>query len=574
MAISLRNLFLGARKIPSRLDYKFAMLRAEFSVLMVAVSTFYIFLDYINGTLHHFLSWYIAMMVIALITLLLNRRGNYSSANLLLMGTVNLMIFLFADVDHPEAGVFFYFATASVAGLILFSKSRNPVLPWIFGLLPIALGITARLVDLSVIDPPSANQSTMQVNFLSNFTVALLTLYFIVKFLLNRNRESEQSLMSSEQAIGQASEALKTSEERYAMALQGTRAGIYQWNVLENRVEVSDTWKSLLGYSPSEMLSVTLESFLKMVHPEDAERTSASIMNHVKNQLPYQNEVRLMTRDGEYRWFQDSGIGKSNGSGALEVVIGSIIDIHERKAAEEKVRQQNELLEKTNQELDYFVYSVSHDLRAPLSSILGLTTIYPMSKNQQEKDEIVKMISNRANVLDEFIREVLDYSRNARLEIKFRPMLLWEVVEEVLGGLSHMDGLDTIDVKVNVPSDLTVVTDRERLKVVLSNLLTNAVKYRDHGKSSFIYIRAIQSEGFWTIEVEDNGIGIKAEHLPRVFDMFYKAHDTSRGTGLGLYIANEAIQRLKGSLDVSSVYAEGSTFRIRIPVPKSAMAMA
>jgi len=513
-------------------------------------------------------------MVIALITMLLNRRGNYASANLLLMGTVNVMIFLFADVDHPESGVFFYFATASVAGLILFSKTSNPVLPSIFGLLPIALGVTARLADINIIDPPSANQTTMQVNFLANFTVALLTLYFIVKFLLNRNRESEQSLMSSEQAIGQASDALKTSEERYAMALQGTRAGIYQWNVQENHVEVSDTWKSLLGYSPSEMLHVTLESFLKMVHPEDAERTSASIMNHVKNQLPYQNEVRLMTKDGEYRWFQDSGIGKSDGSGALGVVIGSIIDIHERKAAEEKVRQQNELLEKTNQELDYFVYSVSHDLRAPLSSILGLTTIYPMSKNQQEKDEIVKMISNRANVLDEFIREVLDYSRNARLEIKFRPMLLWEVIEEVLGGLSHMDGLDTIDVKVNVPSDLTVVSDRERLKVVLSNLLTNAVKYRDHGKSSFIYVRGIQSDGYWTIEVEDNGIGIKAEHLPRVFDMFYKAHDTSRGTGLGLYIANEAIQRLKGSLDVNSVYAEGSTFRIRIPVPKSAMAMA
>lgn len=574
MSPSFRNLFLGPGKIPSRLDYKFAMLRAEFSVLMAFVSVFYIVLDYINGTLHHFLIWYLTMTAIAVITMLLNRRGNYGGANLVLMGTVNLMIFLFADVDHPQAGVYFYFSTASVAGLILFSKARNPALPWIFGLMPIALGVTARLIDTNIIDPPSANQATMQVNFLTNFTVALLTLYFIVSFLLNRNRESEQSLIASERAMATASEALKRSEERYAMALQGTRAGIYQWNVKENHVEVSDTWKSLLGYSPSEMLKVTMESFLTMVHPEDAERTSASIMNHVRNQLPYQNEVRLLTRSGEYRWFQDSGIGKSDESGALLVVIGSIIDIHERKAAEEKVRQQNELLGKTNQELDYFVYSVSHDLRAPLSSILGLTTIYPMSKNQQEKDEIVKMISNRAHVLDEFIREVLDYSRNARLEIKFRPMLLWEVVDEVLGGLSHMDGLSTMEVKVNIPSDLTVVSDRERLKVVLSNLLTNAVKYRDRSKASFIVVRAKQADGFWTIEVEDNGIGIREEHLSRVFEMFYKAHDTSLGTGLGLYIANEAIQRLKGSLEVSSTYGEGSIFRIRIPVPKSAMAMA
>ncbi len=248
-------------------------------------------------------------------------------------------------------------------------------------------------------------------------------------------------------------------------------------------------------------------------------------------------------------------------------MAGSIIDIHERKMTEEQVRLQNELLEKANQELDYFVYSVSHDLRAPLSSIQGLTSIFAMAKDSREKDEIVKMISDRANVLDEFIREVLDYSRNSRLDLKLHPFLLWEVVDEVLAGLSHMEGFKVIEIRVEVPSDLTIVTDRERLKVVLSNLLTNAIKYRDWGKKSYVTIRASTQEGMWVIEVEDNGIGIRPEHLPRVFEMFYKAHDRSTGTGLGLYIANESVRRLKGTITVQSVYAEGSVFSVRIPMP-------
>lgn len=547
------------------------MLRVEFCFLMIGISLFYIVLDIINQ-MFVFLPWYAGMMLTALIVMGLNRKRYFNAATVTLLVVLNALVFIFADVDHPIGGVFFYFMTVSVVSLILLSQKGNEVMQWLFGLLPIVLGIMARAWDFQIVDFPSRDGTVMQITFYANFIVSLITQFAVVKFLINRNRESEQSLMEGERTITKASEALKRSEARYSMALQGTRAGIYEWNVKENRVEVSDHWKSLLGYSPSEMMKVTLETFMSMVHPEDAARTSASVMNHVKNQLPYQNEVRLKTKDGEYRWFQDSGIGQSDEAGELSIVTGSIIDIHERKETEEKVRMQNELLEKANQELDNFVYSVSHDLRAPLSSILGLTTIYPMSKNQQEKDEIVKMIGDRANVLDEFIREVLDYSRNARLEIKFRPILLWEVVDEVLSGLSHMDGFGEIHIKAAVPSDLTIVTDRERLKVVLSNLLTNAIKYRDPGKESFIQIRAAQADGYWTIDVEDNGIGIKEEHVPKVFDMFYKAHDTSRGTGLGLYIANEAVRRLKGRLEVTSRFGEGSTLRMRIPIPESQLA--
>jgi PAS domain S-box-containing protein len=557
---ALRNLVLGSKRIPSRQEYKFAMLRAEFAALIGLVAVFYAVLDWING-MSAFYVWYGIMLGIALVSVLLNRKGHYDAASFFILITINLIIFLFADADRPQGGTFFYFMCASVAGLILFSNSARAIRLF-FGLMPIGLGLIARLYDSNIIPPPSSDVTLSHINFLANLTIGMLTTVLMVLFLINRHRESEVSLLTSQQAISRASEALKQSEERYAMALQGTRAGIYEWHVLENHVDVSYHWRSLLGFSPSELTHMTLEAFLEMVHPEDSARTSAEVQYMVKNQLPYQNEVRLRTKDGSYRWFQDSGIGKSDEAGNLRVVIGSIIDIHERKLAEEKVLQQNELLAKANQELDHFVYSVSHDLRAPLSSILGLTSIYPMSKSQAEKDDVVRMIGDRANVLDDFIREVLDYSRNSRLDLRLQPVLVWQLVDEVLAGLAHMEGYRSVDIRVEIPADLTVVTDPERLKVILSNLMTNAIHYRDTGKSSFIAIRTHHSGKEWRMEVKDNGIGIRAEHLPKVFDMFYKAHNNSTGSGLGLYIANEAAHRLQGRLEVDSVYTEGTTFRL------------
>jgi signal transduction histidine kinase len=159
---------------------------------------------------------------------------------------------------------------------------------------------------------------------------------------------------------------------------------------------------------------------------------------------------------------------------------------------------------------------------------------------------------------------VLDYSRNSRLELSVQRFRLMDVVHEVLNGLTHMDGFKAIDIHLDIPGDLNVITDRERSKVVLSNLMANAIHYRDHGKKSFVRLWAQPENGHVNLFVEDNGIGIKPEHHTRIFDMFYKAHDHSKGTGLGLYIVRETLQRLKGSIDVSSEYGKGTTFRVKL----------
>lgn len=563
MKQAFRSLLLGSDRIPSRQEYKFAMLRGEFAILIMMVAVFYAVLDIING-MKSFLPWYGLMVAIGIAAIAMNRRGHYQAASYFILFTINTVIFLFADVDHPQGGVYFFFLSASVAGMILFS-SHSRKLQFAFGVLPIVLGFIARLWDFNIVDRPSQNETLVLINFLANFAIGLLTSIVIITFMINRHRESERSLMASEYGMIKASEKLKRSEERYALALKGRQAGIYEWFVAEDRVELSEHWKNLLGYQDSEIGFISLDIFLGMVHPDDVARTSTAVQRHMVEKTPYQNEVRLKTRDGSYRWFQDTGIAKTDADGRLQVVIGAIIDIHDRKLAEEKILMQNELLAKANKELDHFVYSVSHDLRAPLSSILGLTHIYTLAKDQTERDGIVSMVNDRAQVLDRFIREVLDYSRNTRLELHMQPVVVAEVVHDLLKGLDHMDGIESVTIETDIPKDATIVTDRERLKVILSNLLANAVHYRDPSKKSFIRILGRVSDGRLHMDIEDNGIGIRKEHQDRIFEMFYKAHDHSEGTGLGLYIVMETVQRLKGTIDVRSEYTMGTTFMLKVP---------
>ena len=175
------------------------------------------------------------------------------------------------------------------------------------------------------------------------------------------------------------------------------------------------------------------------------------------------------------------------------------------------------------------------------------------------------MISDRTNVLDNFIGEVLDYSRNARVELKLEPVKVKDLVDEVIKGMLHMHGGQDVAIDVRIEPGLIVSTDRERIKVILNNLVSNAIHYRDPGKKPGLVIESSILADHWIIVIKDNGIGIKKEHLEKIFDMFYKAHDHAQGTGLGLYIVKETVQRLGADIQMESEYAVGSTFTVKVP---------
>jgi len=226
------------------------------------------------------------------------------------------------------------------------------------------------------------------------------------------------------------------------------------------------------------------------------------------------------------------------------------------------IEDQNIQLKKTNDELDRFVYSASHDLRSPLSSIKGLVNIIKMDK-KDDKGEYLEKILERIEVMDQFIQEITNYSRNSRLIVSAEYFLLNPLVENVISSLKYADLGEQITYKVLIEDDLTIRSDPHRIRIILNNLISNAIKYADHKKKNpAVTVRAFLDDSKVTIEVRDNGIGIHTEHQKMIFNMFYRATEKSIGSGLGLYIAQEAAAKLKGSIHVTSEIGVGSNFSL------------
>jgi signal transduction histidine kinase len=234
--------------------------------------------------------------------------------------------------------------------------------------------------------------------------------------------------------------------------------------------------------------------------------------------------------------------------------------------SEREILSKNELLTKTNKELDRFVYSASHDLKAPLSSMLGLIEIAQRTDDPEEVKACLGMMRDRIHNLDEFIREIIDYSRNSRLDVRTEKFNLLNFTKEIVDSLRYAEGFENIYFKFDIPIDLEIKTDRARLKVILNNLIGNSLKYHDANKENpLIEILAAKKGEHLSIQIKDNGLGISEEHLPKIFEMFYRASEKSKGSGLGLYIVKETLDKLSGTITVESTLSQGSQFSVIIP---------
>ena len=232
----------------------------------------------------------------------------------------------------------------------------------------------------------------------------------------------------------------------------------------------------------------------------------------------------------------------------------------------EELLEANEELRKTNAELDRFVYSVSHDLRAPIASVLGLIQIAQNEQDPKELEHYFCLMQSSLKRLDNFIHDIIDYSRNNRLESKPEPISFEELIEEVAASLRYLPHAHTIELIKNISLETTFCTDRQRLKIIFTNLISNAVRYYNpRQRNPFIRITVKANEKEALIQIEDNGIGIEKQYLPRIFDMFFRAHQESKGSGLGLYIVKETVKKLGGEVDVNSVSREGTTFCLKLP---------
>ncbi len=235
---------------------------------------------------------------------------------------------------------------------------------------------------------------------------------------------------------------------------------------------------------------------------------------------------------------------------AMEKLVGDIND-------------KNEHLEKVNTELDRFVYSVSHDLRAPLMSILGLINLSNMEKSVDKHKSYLSMMKEMVNKLDNFIHEVIDYTKNMKSEIIKKEIDIENIIQEVINDLKFMNGWDRIKFNTTVKLDEPFIADLSRVNTILNNLITNSVKYHNgHEPKPYVNIEVQSKDNIRTIIISDNGLGIAKKYHSQVFDMFFRGTELSVGSGLGLYIVKEMVSKLDGTISLESSLTEGTKFTI------------
>lgn len=239
-----------------------------------------------------------------------------------------------------------------------------------------------------------------------------------------------------------------------------------------------------------------------------------------------------------------------------------------KSRAAQALQSQNAELKKINKELDSFVYSVSHNLRAPLMSVLGLLDLakHENQNNKSELDLYFSMMETSIHKLDETVKEILDYSRNARQNLSIEKIDLKRMIDDHFEKMQFMPGSKNIERHIQIRQKAGFHSDNYRLSVIMNNLISNAIKYHDPQKDhSYIRITVEVDEEKASMVFEDNGIGIEERYLDKVFDMFFRGTEKNKGAGLGLYIVKEAIDKLRGKISIQSKVGEGTLFAIELP---------
>ncbi len=255
------------------------------------------------------------------------------------------------------------------------------------------------------------------------------------------------------------------------------------------------------------------------------------------------------------------------GSTLIGRVISDLRNSEEELRIQKKqVEEANSQLSKTNHEMDRFVYSVSHDISAPIKSIKGLIAITKLESDNNSAFPYLPKIEESVKKLEDFTEEILEHSRASRKNPEIEKLDLRDQLNEIFDNLKYLEGFSSISFSTKLDYQY-IKSDRFLLKVILSNIISNAIKFqrRDDGIIPEIRLRSFATDKLY-IEVEDNGEGIQDTYKHRIFEMFYRATTTSSGSGLGLFIAREAVKKLNGNISFKTKYGVGSTFTIELPL--------
>ncbi|WP_152425220.1 PAS domain-containing sensor histidine kinase [Nafulsella turpanensis] len=353
-----------------------------------------------------------------------------------------------------------------------------------------------------------------------------------------------------------AEEALIQSEQKYRNLFENSLVGMFRADIRTGEIlEANGKAWEIFGLEPQK--GVILKDFF--TNEREREETLKELL---RSTIIENHELQVKRWDGKILWVSLSACFYPE-EGFLECVLKDVTDT-----------KQNLLeLQKVNFELDNFVYHASHDLRSPLRSILGLVNILRIETNEKAKQNVVDMIEGSIKRLDNLVMDLLSMSRNNRINDAPVEINFMNEINYSFTSFYHVADTQNLALTINVRHGEVFVSDITRIRIILNNLISNAIKYRSYSRDlSFIHIDVSVSEKEAVFIIEDNGEGIPASKVSTVFDMFVRASESSEGSGLGLYIVKNVLEKLNGEIAVESEEDVGTKFVVRLPNKRSAAA--
>lgn len=374
-----------------------------------------------------------------------------------------------------------------------------------------------------------------------------------------------------------AEKTLRLERARFRDILEGTNAATWEWNVQTGVTVFNERWAQIIGYTLEELAPVSIDTWIKFVHPDDAMQSAKLLEAHFNGESDYYElEARMLHKDGHWVWVMDRGrVHSWTEEGEPEWMSGTHIEITELKRAQQAADQ-------ANSAKSQFLANMSHEIRTPMNSVLGIAQLLAR-RDRYPKDVVIQAdkIVRAGQSLQQILNDILDMSKieSGKLELSPVTFSLSEMLENVavLMGSAASEKQIELVISCNEPVDNLYVADQQRLEQVLVNLLSNAIKFTEHG-SVTLEVKRVSGSGPETLmsfKVIDTGIGISEERINKICQPFSQADETiSRrfgGTGLGLAISSELLHLMGSDLNIDSTLGQGSSFGFEVSMPDSSV---
>jgi PAS domain S-box-containing protein len=330
----------------------------------------------------------------------------------------------------------------------------------------------------------------------------------------------------------------------------------------------NDTWYKYTGFTIQNTIDRNWDDAL---HEDDAERARTAWRAALSQGRQVEVEYRFRrTSDGMFRWHLGRCVPIKNNQGEIIKWVGTATDIHDQKRAQEQLNAfnlelsaKNEQLHRTNTDLDNFIYTASHDLKAPISNLEGLlNTFVDDTEIKGDQKVLVDMMFNSVERFKSTIKDLTEITHVQKGEnedfqvVKFDEMLE-EVKFNIKDLISKLNAEIQADFKVN-----QINFSRKNLRSVIYNLVSNAIKYSSPERKPIVNITTMQEGEYTILSVSDNGLGMGRQNKTKIFGMFKRLHDHVEGTGVGLYIVKRMVENAGGKIEVDSELGKGSVFRV------------